>query len=660
MDANLVYVFGEDSIKEFERVCGEVSILKSEIDNIISKEIDMPGKSVYYLFPYLFNTTFGVSDKALLLNLCVASVLCLDFCLFSDKLFDKQIKFSEELFYSKVLVDQKFIMKMMSINNTEFWTYYYKYYKEYVASVKLERDNHFGKISNYDWKEFSLIARGKQALSKLIPASMGCLVNDLNSIEKFEKSIDLMSEATQLYDDLKDWKDDFKNKRYSWILNKIITENNLERECEERTVAEILFKKGYDTYVLDKASNLCEQAILSFDSNDVWVRYVRAFSMKINRLMFDLIKLKKYSISSYGYLYRNKLISSDENDLNPIIYKSLSFIIKEYKKNLPELKHWMLDVKEGVISVVGGDIFQRSLLLNLLLEINEEDYIKDNFSLSAIIDSEINYIIDKKTKEYDCGWIYIDGLFGNCPDLDTLSEIIRVDRGIEENIELRSEVNRTLEKVFSINNDLTSFKTWVLYEDEKDYDVIKDKLSMSGEIDVNANFMSTLCFKEYDKYKNIIRGCLGWIYSKQNEEGTWASTWYVGNYYCGYVLSKTFYILSNLEVIEKYLEFLLNSQNENGSWGSWSGNPLETAYAILSLVNIGNTGKDKGESVRKGVKYLLQTINDDGHWYGCEFIKMGSGKINISEQALRYRSATLTTMFCISALVKANNFIYKG
>ena len=57
-----------------------------------------------------------------------------------------------------------------------------------------------------------------------------------------------------------------------------------------------------------------------------------------------------------------------------------------------------------------------------------------------------------------------------------------------------------------------------------------------------------------------------------------------------------------------------------------------------------------------GINYLLKTFNKKDFWYGCEFIKTGKGKSDSSEQFLRYRSATLTTMYCLSALINANRY----
>lgn len=382
MDVSLIYIFGQDLNEEFNSVSHNLSLLKEKVDYIVDKDINIVGKSIYYLFPYLFNTSFNFYEKEVLIHLCVSSVLCLDFCLYLDKLLDKQIEFSEDLFYSKILVYQNFIMKISSINKSNnFWDFYFKYYKEYVTSVRMERNNHFGKVSDYNWDEFRLIARGKQALSKLIPALIGCSKNDLDTIIKFENAIDLLSEASQLFDDLRDWKDDLKNKRFSWVLNKIIKENNLDIDCDESIVSEILFNKGYDTFILDKASNLCEEAILCAKTNDVWVRYVRLLSMRINTLMIDLIKLKGKDITTYNYLFRNELDVQRENALKIVLTKSLNYILNEYINGLPELRHWMINTKESTansIEVLGGDIFQRAVMLNLLLDIKDDEYINCN------------------------------------------------------------------------------------------------------------------------------------------------------------------------------------------------------------------------------------------------------------------------------------------
>ncbi|MBD7911395.1 hypothetical protein [Clostridium cibarium] len=662
MNKGINYIFGTKAETKIDEVYEKLESIRKSIQDITNEEVHFAGKSSYYLFPFIFNRSFDFYDEKKLSELCVCSVLCLDYCLYTDKVFDEQIELTEQLFHNKTLVNQIFTKKFSELckGDNRIWDYYFKYYKEYVTAVKLEHENMFGKLENYSWEQFETISKGKQALAKIIPTVMGCLTENKEGIQDFEKALDSMSVALQLYDDLRDWKDDFKNGRYSWILNKVIRENNLQDIKDEKVILKAIVNKKYDTYVLDVANNYCENAILCIKTNDVWVRYIRLLQVKINKLMIDLMQIKGEKVTEYNYFFRNKLDIENRKNLSSIKKNTIDFIIGEYNNKLLELKHWMLNLnknKDKESKILGADIFQRALLLNLLLDIKKNglDYkLKD---LDKIIENEVKYIIKSKTSRYDCGWVYNEGLYGNCPDLDTFSEILRVNCSVSHNSDLNCEVQKVLDKVFKINRGDDYFKTWIIYEDELDYKRIEHMLNMDNEIEVNANFAGALYNFDYVKYRIVIEKCLKKVYSKQLENGSWQSNWYVGNYYCGYVLSKTFKLVKDDEVINKYHNFLIESQNENGSWGDGVGNPLETSYSILSLLNIGYLNELVKSSLERATNYLIETVNENGYWYGCEFIKMGLGKNDSSEQLLRYRSSILTTIFCIDSLLKSSKLI---
>lgn len=648
------YIFGEFSGDKLLQVEEKLKEINHRIRTICNTDISFPGKSVYYLFPYLFAEDFKLEEKEMQ-SLCTMSVMCLDFCLFSDKFLDRQINLTQRMYYHKILVYQQFIKELDAIGSNEVMTFYDGYFREYVHGTSLEERYHFGNINEYTWEEFVLISQGKQALAKIIPTVMACKTNEKDKIVKYEHAMNLFSVALQLYDDLKDWKEDFELKRFSWLLTRIIKENCLGKDCSKDEVRELLYKKNYDINVLDIASNLCEEAIVAIGNNDVWSRYVRLLQIKINRLMGDFIRIKGYPIESYAYGFRNH----QKHTVEFIIKENWRFLLEQYKNGLSELKHWMFYTvgsdKNASLKVLPATIFQRACMLNLILELRQVAGINQFEHVEDVIDSEVSNIIHSRTKKYDCGWTYCEGLYGNCPDLDTLSEIIRINNFVH-NETLSQEINKVLNKVEKINVG-NVFSSWIIVESDRDYEAISKLFSKNGEVDVNANFMAALHVSEGESKNEVIQGCLEWINSMQKREGYWESNWYVGNYYCGYVLSKTFHLQKDQHAKDKYLNYLFASQNDNGSWGSYHGNPLCSSYAIMTLINIGDVSERAKTAIRKEMLYLLETVNTSGYWYGCEFIKMGPGKESISEQAYRYRSATLTTMYCMSALYKGTCFL---
>lgn len=123
--------------------------------------------------------------------------------------------------------------------------------------------------------------------------------------------------------------------------------------------------------------------------------------------------------------------------------------------------------------------------------------------------------------------------------------------------------------------------------------------------EVNANIYNLLYDSPYVNYINY-----DLVINSQVPEGYWHSYFYPSNYYSTYQNLK---LLSSSkeygDIKEKAINFLLNSQNSDGSWGN-PGNAYETSLALKSLavLNISN------EQFWRGIEFLLNSQNKDGSW----------------------------------------------
>lgn len=654
MQTQLIYIFGSKEVKILKEVERKLELTYSRMPDSVKGLIPKKVYSIYYLYPLLFKDSFCV-DYGMISDMCLLSILSLESCLFDDKILDGQETISGDRLHMHNIINVeigRLVQKLIGDDDT-FWKYYYKYYNEYAESTMLERQKHFGRIEDYSFEEFVRISKGKQAMCKIIPAVFCCIQNDFTMLDDYEKSIDLNSVGMQIFDDLRDWRDDFSNQRYSYMLSQILYKGGFTASSDIHQIIEYLFERNLDTYYLDHAKIFLDEAMVcsKHPMSSVWCRNLRYSQNYVNKLRADLLKIRECPPKALDYWYRREgredTVSVMEN-----LKQTLDFIDCQYRKNVGDVKEWMItESKEqpGEFDVLGGDIFMRSQMFNLLSDVA---YIDRN-KITAILNREKDYILSVKSKIYKYGWTYVEGLYGNCPDLDTFSELLRVSHsqyiGSEE---LKLMTDTILSKVLKSNHQ-AYFSTWIIDEDEPDYNFIMKNFTMMGEIEVTSNFLKSLYQLDYLHYKKKIEEGLAWIAGVQNKEGFWDSSWYIGNYYCGYVLSSLSRVSSFTDCYQRFLEYLYLTQNENGSWGDGEGNPLDTAYALLSIVNVTDIQSEKEKrAVDRGTSYLLQTRNLKGYWYSCEFIKMGKGKEDIAFQNLRYRSVTLTTVYCFVALVK--------
>lgn len=82
-----------------------------------------------------------------------------------------------------------------------------------------------------------------------------------------------------------------------------------------------------------------------------------------------------------------------------------------------------------------------------------------------------------------------------------------------------------------------------------------------------------------EKIERIVR----FLKQKMNEQGFWVDKWHVSPYYpTGHAVLALCDIDQSLA--EKAVDWILNSQNENGTWGVHGGTAEETSYAVQALM----------------------------------------------------------------------------
>lgn len=163
-------------------------------------------------------------------------------------------------------------------------------------------------------------------------------------------------------------------------------------------------------------------------------------------------------------------------------------------------------------------------------------------------------------------------------------------------------------------------------------------------VDVTAHVVECLGRLGYDRDHPAVRKALDYIYSEQELDGPWFGRWGV-NYIYG-----TGAVLPALEAIDEAMdqprvrravEWLLSHQNSDGGWGescaSYADPSLkgqgpstasQTAWALMALLSAGKGGHP---AVERGIRFLLETQQEDGTWdepyfTGAGFPGYGTGE----------------------------------
>ncbi len=158
--------------------------------------------------------------------------------------------------------------------------------------------------------------------------------------------------------------------------------------------------------------------------------------------------------------------------------------------------------------------------------------------------------------------------------------------------------------------------------------------------EVNANVYHTLFDTNFEKYINF-----DLIARSQSPHGYWHSYFYPGKYFSTYQFLS---LLSHFDKLpqskERGIQFLQESQNDDGSWGS-NSDCYETALALKCLLLYCPPNKQ----IHKGIEFLLKTQQTDGAWLSERIIWEFYGQNEDVWQA-KDTNHIVTTSLCLSAI----------
>jgi hypothetical protein len=125
--------------------------------------------------------------------------------------------------------------------------------------------------------------------------------------------------------------------------------------------------------------------------------------------------------------------------------------------------------------------------------------------------------------------------------------------------------------------------------------------------------------KKYKRKEEIIEKILKYLYSEQREHAYWIDKWNVSPYYCtGQAIEAIKDLDHNLT--GKAVDWIVNSQNIDGSWGSKEGTQEETSYATLALLWYHkNIEKIDTSIIKSGQNFLENNFQNDNYpelWIG--------------------------------------------
>lgn len=156
-------------------------------------------------------------------------------------------------------------------------------------------------------------------------------------------------------------------------------------------------------------------------------------------------------------------------------------------------------------------------------------------------------------------------------------------------------------------NREANFKAILSYEESEYFRCFA--LEANPSISANIHVLGALRQAGFTREHPSIQKVLNFLRSMQDTTGFLLDKWHVSPYY---TTSHTIIACHGYDdtLCSKAVEWILKSQNEDGSWGLYKPNAEETAYAIQALVIWRRSGKDvPSQCINLGLDWLDQHAN---------------------------------------------------
>jgi squalene-hopene/tetraprenyl-beta-curcumene cyclase len=624
-----------------------------EVNLIKNLKSNDKSPSFYQIYPELFYAFFRNIDKDVVNRLSDAGYLYYQSILCLDSIIDRKEGSSLPMF---ITLQEEAVKILTDIFGCEsiFWDFLNKRKHELFESVKLE--NSLSYNDKQSWAKYKEVADKKAAIAKVAIDGMYILSNKLNKnvYHLLLKSQKYFSIGFQLYDDLKDFEDDYNQKQFNWvffILNKIVD----VQQYNLQTLHKLLFVKGIAVKILDKSIHFfekAEQIILPLNIQSKWIEAIRETKKEVQQYL-DITTGYVETVSTRVELSLSKRTKDYFFDFSSVkdlqIKKSLDFIYNDYKRNYAELKHVMyLSQIEGFNNrqqIHVSDIFQRTLLNDSLITV----FSKYNLDANEYLDDEIKYLLSNMNNDSIGVWKYFPTVDEIAADIDDLGIAMQffINSSHKEIIDkiCSNAIQISLENEYNIDGGIG---TWIIPNTNRtplQVTQVKYNLEKWGtgpDVEVVANYIYSLYLYNKLLYDNVITKALNYIVLHQQQEGFWYSRWYYGFFYGTYVCTRILQLYNKRtyqENIQRAISFILNNQHEDGGWGENKSDPLSTAFALLTLKTCKSCSS---KQIKMGDFFLFRTQLENGGWQTINFIRP---KINEP-----YKSNTLTTALILKAL----------
>ena len=255
-----------------------------------------------------FLETFPGLSEEFLYQIYISSNFLFWSIYISDKILDEKTdKLNKEALMLSFLLREKSMKIMGNLFPREsgFWHCFDKYNKEYTEAVIHEANYHFDKFNTYTFDELEMIYNGKASLAKFIPAALAFKSCKEEVLASIEDSIKYFYIAYTIKDDVSDWRKDYQDGQYTYLLTKVVVDNKLESELNDIDVQDIgkhVFFSGLANETLELSLGYFQKALESVKEVNCagWKNFINVHIENCSKFNADVYMLVQKQLTKAG------------------------------------------------------------------------------------------------------------------------------------------------------------------------------------------------------------------------------------------------------------------------------------------------------------------------------------------------------------------------
>jgi hypothetical protein len=153
--------------------------------------------------------------------------------------------------------------------DSPFWNYYKPMYERFLGSMVEECSAHKGRPQPYRYDDYVRISQHKMSMVLMIPVGLAILGKVPERIPELLAAWDEMDTGVVMFDDIKDWEEDFEQRNYTYLLTEALhidgkshalpkNHEDLITQVTFSGAMEELYRQGAQH--MDRAAELAEKA----------------------------------------------------------------------------------------------------------------------------------------------------------------------------------------------------------------------------------------------------------------------------------------------------------------------------------------------------------------------------------------------------------------